>query len=114
MLRQCAGVCRGDESPNAHRQRLFTALLDLQIATWPYSGTVGLVERFMPERNESARPPHPNDVQIHVLRHWCYLGSISQPEQASALDRAEVGFDADGYKILCKPLLSGRSEIILL
>jgi excinuclease Cho len=35
MLHQCAGVCRGDESPNAHRQRLFTALLDLQIATWP-------------------------------------------------------------------------------
>ncbi|HNQ09206.1 MAG TPA: endonuclease, partial [Giesbergeria sp.] len=114
MLHQCAGVCRGDESPNAHRQRLFTALLDLQIATWPYPGTVGLVERFTPERNESALPPHANDVQIHVLRHWCYLGSVSKPEEASALDCVAAGFDADGYKILCKPLLSGRSEIILL
>jgi excinuclease Cho len=25
-----------------------------------------------------------------------------------------TGFDADGYKILCKPLLSGRAEIVLL
>ena len=113
MLHQCAGVCRGDESQGEHRQRLYTALQDLQIATWPYPGTIGLVERFTPERSESA-PPHAHDVQIHVLRHWCYLGSVAEREQASSLDCAEEGFDADGYKILCKPLLSGRSEIILL
>jgi excinuclease Cho len=39
---------------------------------------------------------------------------VSKPEEASALDCVAAGFDADGYKILCKPLLSGRSEIILL
>ena len=111
MLRQCAGVCRGDESPDEHRRRLFTALQDLQIATWPYPGTIGLIERFTPVRSESA---HPHDFQIHVLRHWCYLGSVTEREQASSLDCAKEGFDADGYKVLCKPLLSGRAEIILL
>lgn len=114
MLRQCAGVCRGDESPGAHRQRLFTALQDLQIATWPYPGAIGLVERFVPDRSESAQPPHPHDFQIHVLRHWCYLGSVTDRQQAAVLDRVSAGFDADGYKILCKPLLSGRAEIVLL
>lgn len=115
MLRQYAGVCRGDESPDEHhRRRLFTALQDLQIATWPYPGTIGLIERFTPVRSESAQPPHPHDFQIHVLRHWCYLGSVTEREQASSLDCAKEGFDADGYKILCKPLLSGRAEIILL
>ena len=114
MLHQCAGVCRGDESQDAHRQRLFTALQDLQIATWPYPGAIGLIERFTPERSESAQPSHPHNVQIHVLRHWCYLGSVTERQEAATLDRVSAGFDADGYKILCKPLLSGRAEIILL
>jgi hypothetical protein len=25
-----------------------------------------------------------------------------------------AGFDADGYRILCQPMLSGRAEIMLL
>ena len=49
-----------------------------------------------------------------MLRHWCYLGSVTERLQAAALDSVSAGFDADGYKILCKPLLSGRAEIILL
>lgn len=124
MLRQCAGVCRGDETPGAHHQRLFTALEDLQIATWPYPGAIGLVERFTPIRGDlRAEPgrasttgphPHPHDVQIHVVRHWCYLGSVTDRKDAAALDSVSAGFDADGYKILCKPVLSGRVEIILI
>ena len=30
------------------------------------------------------------------------------------VNRVSVGLDADGYKILCKPLLSWCAEIILL
>lgn len=114
MLRQCSGVCRGEESPDEHRRRLFTALEDLQIATWPYPGAIGLIERFTPGRGESSASPHPHDFQIHVLRHWCYLGSVTDSQEAAALDQVSTGFDADGYKILCKPLLSGRAEIVLL
>ena len=102
MLKQCAGVCRGDESPAAHRTRLFTSLDGLRVACWPYPGAIGLVER------------HETLVQIHVVRNWCYLGSVSDVSQAPALDRVAAAFDADGYKILCKPLLTGAAEIVLL
>ncbi|MDO9482854.1 MAG: excinuclease Cho [Hydrogenophaga sp.] len=102
MLKQCAGVCCGDESPEAHRTRLFTSLDGLRVACWPYPGAIGLVER------------HETLVQIHVIRNWCYLGSVSDVTQAPALDRVATAFDADGYKILCKPLLTGKAEMVLL
>jgi len=101
-LRQCAGVCRGDESPDTHRARLFTSLDGLRVACWPYPGAIGLVER-----NEAM-------VQIHVIRNWCYLGSVTDVSQATALDRVATAFDADGYKILCKPLLGAEAQILLL
>lgn len=102
MLHQCAGVCRGDESPEAHTQRLFTRLEDLRVACWPYPGAIGLVEQ------------DDTLTQIHVVHHWHYLGSVGSVEEARPLQQMAPGFDADGYKILCKPLLSGRAKIVLL
>jgi len=107
---QCAGVCRGDESPDAHRERLFTSLLALRVECWPYPGAVGLVERDA------------ELTQIHVVQHWCYLGSTPTPEAARQLSRTPKpgasqvadGFDADSYKILCRPLLTGSLEILIL
>ena len=105
-IRQCAGVCRGDESPQAHRERLFTSLLALRVECWPHPGAVGLVER------------DEHLTQIHVVRHWCYLGSASTLAQARQLgqeaSQVAEGFDADGYKILCKPVLTGGVEIVAL
>ncbi len=102
MLRQCAGVCRGDETPQVHRQRLLDSLQGLRVACWPYPGAIGLVERD-------------GDLQqIHVIHHWHYLGSASTLGAARVLQQVAPGFDADGYKILCKPVLSGRAEIVLL
>ncbi len=101
-LKQCGGVCRGDESLDAHRSRLFTSLAGLCVACWPYAGAIGLVERDGDER------------QIHVIRNWCFLGSVGSEAEARALDVVATGFDADGYKILCQTLLSGSAEIIRL
>lgn len=101
MLHQCAGVCRGDEDPDVHRQRLFTGLEGLRVACWPYPGAIGLVER------------DGDGQQIHVIHHWHYLGSVRDADEARLLDKVAPGFDADGYKILCKPILSGRAEVIL-
>jgi len=101
-IRQCAGVCRGDESPDAHRERLFTSLLGLRVACWPYAGAIGLVER-----DEAL-------TQIHVVNHWCYLGSASTADEARQLSTVAAGFDADGYKILCRPVLTQSVEIMLL
>ncbi|WP_119156936.1 excinuclease Cho [Caldimonas tepidiphila] len=100
MLRQCAGACRGDESRQDHQARLLGSLEALRVACWPYAGAVGLVERDGAER------------QIHVVRNWCYLGSVADEAQARALDTVAAGFDADGYKILCRPILGGTAEII--
>lgn len=104
MLRQCAGACCGRESAAAHQQRLRAALEAVRLACWPYRGAIGLVE-------EDGNPDVPM-TQIHVVRNWCYLGSVEHVEQAHALQQVVPGFDADGYKILCKPVLSGQVRII--
>ena len=101
-IRQCAGVCRGDETPEAHQERLFTSLLALRVACWPYAGAIGLVER-----DEAL-------TQIHVVRNWCYLGSATTPDEARQLSTVAAGFDADGYKILVRPILTQSVEIMLL
>ena len=105
-IRQCAGVCRGDESPEAHRERLFTSLLALHVQCWPHPGAVGLVER------------DDDLTQIHVVKHWCYLGSASTLAQARQLsqgaNQVAEGFDADSYKILCRPVLTQSVEILAL
>ena len=74
----------------------------LRVACWPYPGAIGLVER------------DGDDCQIHVVRNWCYLGSVRTEADARQLDGVATGFDADGYKILCKPVLCGNAEIIQL
>jgi excinuclease Cho len=105
MLRRCDGVCCGQETPEAHRARLLAALERLRVACWPHTGALGLVER----------DPDPAPLQqIHVVRNWCYLGSVEQPEEAARLGRVAAAFDADGYKILCKPMLTGSVELIAL
>jgi excinuclease Cho len=102
MLHQCAGVCRGEESLDAHHARLFSRLADLQIACWPFGGAVGIVERFE------------ELFEIHVVRNWAYLGSATSMDAAKQLDSPAAGFDADGYKILCKPILTGAAEVVCL
>ena len=102
MLHQCAGVCRGDERAEDHHARLLSSLQRLKINCWPYAGAVGLVERF------------DGEVQIHVIKNWCYLGSVSTVSLGRELDAQAAGFDVDGYKILCRPILSGCAEIVAL
>ncbi len=122
MLKQCAGVCCGRESAAEHRTRLLAALDGLCITCWPHAGAIGLVERWaadptMTVADEAGSKPEsagPADalLQIHVVRNWCYLGSAASLEQARRLARVAAGFDADGYKILCRPLLTGQAEIL--
>jgi excinuclease Cho len=52
------------------------------------------------------------------VKHWCYLGSAPTPEAARQLSQTAsqvaANFDADGYKILCRPVLTGSVEILAL
>lgn len=99
-LKRCAGACCGRESTTAHQARLLAALEKVRIQCWPYQGAVGLVEQGSTQ------------TQIHVIDHWFYLGSVSDIADAATLSRAPEGFDSDGYKILCRPLLSGDYPLI--
>ncbi len=102
LLRQCRGACHGGESRAVHDARLQGALDALRIACWPYPGSCGLVER------------DENGCQVHVIRNWCYLGSAPDVDQARRLATVAPGFDVDGYRILCGPILSGRVEMVSL
>ena len=100
MLRQCAGVCCGRESPQQHDERLRLALKAMQIACWPYAGAIAIVERAE------------DQIQYHVVQNWYYLGTAVDIEGIADCVRTPAGFDADGYKILCKPILDGSKEIL--
>lgn len=102
LVRRCAGVCRGDESPEAHADRLVNALESLSVRCWPWPGAVAVHEQ------------HEDLVQYHVVRNWCYLGSAADLAGARSLDRVDASFDADSYKILCRPLLEPGREILTL
>ena len=102
LLGRCGGVCRGDETAEAHQQRLLEALQDHALTCWPWEGGIGVVERDAEAQ------------QIHVVHNWCYLGSAETPEAARALYSVSASFDADSYKILCKPILGGTAEILRL
>ncbi|HEX4502293.1 MAG TPA: excinuclease Cho [Scandinavium sp.] len=99
-LKRCAGACCGKESLEAHHQRLLSALAKLQLTCWPWQGAIALQERA-------------NDMtEYHIIHNWLWLGSVTSLNAAEELRRLPAGFDHDGYKILCKPLLSGKAEII--
>ena len=93
QLRQCKGVCVGEEAPNLHDLRLLAAMVDRKVATWPFAGPVGFVERSK-DKTQTA---------IHVVYRWCYLGTATQEgECADLLETARPQFDPDIYKILRK------------
>ncbi len=54
-------------------------------------------------------------TQYHIVNNWLWLGAVDVnklSDAATALLRTPAGFDHDGYKILCKPVLGGKFEII--
>ncbi|HHS9685235.1 excinuclease cho (excinuclease ABC alternative C subunit) [Raoultella ornithinolytica] len=95
-LGRCAGACCGRESLAAHHERLRARMAQMQLVCWPWPGAVALEEKG------------PDLTHYHVIHNWLWLGSVETLEQAESLTRQPAGFDHDGYKILCKPLLSGR------
>ena len=101
-LGRCAGACCGKESVEDHNQRLRAQMSKLQLVCWPWAGPVALEERG------------PDMVQYHIIHNWLWLGAVDSLAQAAKLTTLPAGFDHDGYKILCKPLLSGEYPLHLL
>ncbi|WP_167519524.1 excinuclease Cho [Intestinirhabdus alba] len=99
-LNRCAGACCGKESPEAHHQRLLTSLERVRVVCWPWQGAIALKES------------RPELTQYHIINNWLWLGATASLAEAKTLMRTPAGFDQDGYKILCRPLMSGQHEII--
>jgi len=108
MLKQCQGVCCGHESPALHTERLRRALQTLAVQTWPFSGPVALHEQA--DQPVDGQPHQ----QWHAVHNWCYLGSATTQKAAARLALVEPSFDADGYQILCKPILMQTLPVVTL
>jgi excinuclease Cho len=100
MLKRCAGACCGVETVTEHHNRLTQQLENQRIECWPYTGPIGLIEK------------NDTHTDIHVVHNWLYLGSAMTIEQARELSTIVATFDSDGYKILCKPIVTGSLPVV--
>ncbi len=98
-LKRCAGACCGKESVEDHQQRLLTGLANIGVTCWPWDSAIALKES------------REGMTHYHIIHNWLWLGAVNSLDEAPELLRTPAGFDQDGYKILCKPLLSGSYEI---
>ncbi len=94
MLKRCAGACCGAETIPAHQERLRQQLEQHRIECWPFPGAIGLIEQT------------DTRTDVHVVHNWLYLGTAATIEEAKQLSTTAAAFDSDGYKILCKPILT--------
>ncbi len=102
QLKQCLGACCGRETVDEHRARLERALQNLNVVCWPFAGAVALVEQQ-------------DDMQdVHVVQNWCYLGTAKTLEAAKTLVSVDASFDANSYKILCRPIIESAIQTIAL
>jgi DNA polymerase-3 subunit epsilon len=87
QIKRCRGVCAGKESRPQHDLRLMEALRELKLQAWPFKGRIGVREAS----GELA--------ELHVLDHWCYLGTVRAEHEFETLG-TRLTFDLDTYKIL--------------
>lgn len=100
QVRTCLGACVGKEDRREHDQRLFSALVDMKVQVWPFSGAVDLVAQSG------------DWVQRHRIQEWRYAGTwCSRTNELSKHD--QHGFDLDTYKILVKPIMMGSATVEL-
>ncbi|MCT4704109.1 excinuclease Cho [Enterobacteriaceae bacterium H20N1] len=99
-LKRCAGACCGRETVETHRARFLAAMERIRVMCWPWQGPVGLKESG------------PDITQYHIIDSWFYLGSVENLKEARSLAAPPKGFDNDGYKILCKLVMSGDYEVV--
>ncbi len=98
QLQRCRGVCAGKEAPAQHDLRLMQALAELKLQSWPYRGRIGVREN------------NGTGAVMHVLDHWCYLGTVQSDDELAELN-VRPAFDLDTYKILKRFLLDRKNAV---
>ena len=104
QLRRCGGVCVGEESPQAHDERLHEALAPLRIPPWPGRGPALVRER--------ARTG--DRVDVHVFNAWCWLGTARDQGDLDGLLEAppRPAFDLDVTRLLLRRYAARKLELI--
>ena len=98
QVKTCLGACVGAEDRQEHDKRLLSALVDLRVHAWPFSGPIDLIEQ------------RDSWVQRHRIDDWRYLGMwCSRTQKLSAHE--QHSFDLDTYKILVKPIMLRTARI---
>ena len=94
QLGRCAGACVGAESAAAHHDRLRYALAPHAIPRWPFPRLAALREPS----------PYGERVDVHVLSHWCWLGTARDEGELGALVEAppRPQFDVDIARLLIR------------
>ena len=104
QLKRCNGFCEGAEALVAHDARLEHALHRLAIPRWPYAGPALFREHdLFSERTE-----------VHVLQHWCWLGTARDDGELGALLETppRPQFDVDVTKLLLRRHAAGALDLI--
>jgi len=104
QLRRCAGVCVGEETPDAHDARLFDSLASVRIPPWPARGAALSRERAtLGDR-----------VDVHLFDAWCWLGTARDEGELGALLDAppRPAFDLDVTRLLLRRHAARTLELI--
>jgi DNA polymerase-3 subunit epsilon len=91
QLGRCRGACCGAESMRTHNRRLHDALRTSRLGAWPWPDAALISEK------------RPGFLDVHVVSHWCYLGTGGSRRQAVQLASRNADremFDLDLYRIL--------------
>ena len=70
----------------------------MKLQTWPFKGRIGV------------RESGAESTDLHVLNHWCYLGTVHSEQDLDTLATRPV-FDLDTYKILKRFLKDRRPGV---
>lgn len=98
QLKTCSGACLGIEKNEIHNLKLKTALKNMELSIWPYSGPIAIKE------GECA----------HLFNKWCYLGVATDENTIDELlSKSQSPFDMDTYKILKSSLKKINKNNIL-
>ena len=111
QIGRCDGACVGEESPEAHNQRLLSFLESEQILAWPFSGPVVIVENGVDINGKPA-------CSYCLIDHWLFRGCYATA--AAARRAAESGltdtapedrntntaayFDRDAYRLILQAM----------
>lgn len=100
-LGRCQGACEGAEDATRFNLRMQIAFHALRLKTWPWPGSIGLVE----DNRVTGR------TDILVICNWIHLATVHSEQALNefAPGAEPVTFDLDSYKLLVKALL-GRDK----